>query len=288
MAIAYLKKGNYPVCNVSYRVNGKRVTYYRGGGEFAFWAEEQWQEEKAERAELRRQERASQAAEVHRLKELERQIRAGYLAGRRAVMEAAELAGLKWHKGHELRIPKTGGLSMDLIALSAADQCGAGAVRALVDPKFYGRCQNHLFTTAINAVADLHGEYNQGAEHEMTATAAAMKAAELAGPHPHPIIKTAAEAAAIAWAEACTLEKIALDQSCNLHFSEVELGRQPVEHQRRQADRISRMADRAWRRFNQSMRLLAEVHRTMARVKIRQVTRAGMTVSEAVIDPAGG
>jgi hypothetical protein len=161
----------------------------------------------------------------------------------------------------------------------------------VVDPAFFDKARDHLLVIAASAVAEYGSTMinpNDLESFDLIVNSVAIKAAELAGPYPNPTVKLAAEATALAWLEATTLEASFMRFSDALAWHEND-GEKVDELNRRAADRLGRLADRAFRRFNQSLRLLADIQRATARVTVRSVTKSNavetVTATHAEIRP---
>ena len=311
MPIAYIR--GTPVCFTSQRIDGKRVTTYRGCGDFAIFSELLWREEVEERAELRRARREAWLEFENRLAKLATELRSRYLANRRGVVEAVERVGFRYHRSSEFRLRRrtimnelataipveTPAPALDFETFKRGDRdkfptlkaFDAGFTWRVVDPAFFDKARDHLFVLVSSAIAEygstiIESKDSDGFELKVIATA--IKAAELAGAYPNPTVKLAAEAAALAWLEATTLEAAFMKLSDSLAWRDQD-GITNDELDRRAADRLGRLADRAFRRFNQSMRLLADVQRATARVTVRSVARSNgvetVTATHAEIRP---
>lgn len=309
MPLAYIR--GTPVCFTSQRIDGKRVTTYRGCGLFAIFAELCWREEVEERAELRRERREAWLEFEKRLAELGRDLRSRYLANRRAVVESIERLGFRYHRSSEFRLRKRVTMNelmttipvetpaLDFETFRRGDRKKHPTLKAfdggfnfrVIDPKFFDKARDHLFVLATSAIAEYGStviDSKESEAFELKVISTAIKAAELAGEYPNPTVKLAAEAAALAWLEATTLEAAFMSLSDSIAWrtrESVEID----ELDRRAADRLGRLADRAFRRFNQSMRLLADVQRATARVTVRSVARSNgvetVTATHAEIRP---
>lgn len=300
MSIVYIR--GYPVCFVSKRINGKRVSIYRGCGELAVLAEVLWREDVQDRAERRWELQAEWSSFIDQVESLNRNLRRIYLENRRSVIDSMERLGFRFHRSSDFRLRKNKmkeltspvepvidyqeyrfGNRSRYPSLAAFDHDGL-TLRSC-DPVFFERSRDHLYRTVITAVAEFVSDLMDIEEFDAKVTATALKAAELAGHYPNPTVKLAAEAAALAWLEATSLETLFMRESGSLRIRENDLGENVSELDRRKADRLGRLADRAFRRFNQSLKLLADVQRSTARIMVRTVTVDNMTASQTEIIP---
>ena len=318
--MALVTINGYPVCFTSKRVDGRRVSVYRGCGMSAYLFEILWREDVEERAEIRRLERDAIRQSVEPVERLDRELRSLYLHARQAIIDKAGELGFVYHRSCEFRrcrrsernemneltrnypdsrrltpAPSVGtvierrefcfGDSRRFPSLAAFDDVRFRAV----DPEFFERARGHLFKLSVTTIADFASNVLSEPAVDEKISATLIQAVELAGENPNPATRLAAEAAAICWLEATTLEAIHLSQAAAMHFHESELGRIIPEAARRKVDRVARLADRAFKRFAQSLKLLTDIQRATARVSVRTVTRSNahetLTASQVDIEP---
>ena len=305
MSIVYIR--GRPVCFVSKRIDGKRVSIYRGCGELAILADNLWREDVQERAEIRQECRNAWLLFVDQVEALNRNLRRIYLENRRSVIDSMRAVGFRFHRSREFRIRNDKMKELSTTApvepvidyqtyrfgdrsqhptLAAFDHDGL-TLRSC-DPVFFERSRDHLYRTVITAISEFVSDLSDLEEFDSKITSTAIKAAELAGRYPNPTVKLAAEAAALAWLESTSLETLFMREAGSLKIRENDLGESVSDLDRRKVDRLGRLADRAFRRFNQSLRLLADVQRATARISVQTVTRTNagtVTASQAEIIP---
>lgn len=321
MPLAYIR--GTPVCFTSQRIDGKRVTTYRGCGVFAILSEMLWQEDCEARAEERREKRDARLALESHYRSFAAELRSRYLANRRAVIDAVERLGFRYHRSSQFRLKKGTKMSdlskiagsgelavnneppverepeIDFETFKRGDRKRYPTLKGfdekftwrLYDPELFAKARDHLLVLAAGSIAEFGStalDRNNLEGFDLIINSTAIKATELAGSYPTPVVKLAAEAAALAWLEATTLEAAFMDRTNAIEWRDQD-GVEVSDLDRKAADRLGRLADRAFRRFNQSMRLLADVQRATARVTVRSVARSNgvetVTATHAEIRP---